>query len=164
MQADAAVLVYSVTDQSSVTAARHALGCMRKYRPSVTSVTHAQTSGHRRGQSSGQATSGMLLPLPVLLLGNKNDLDHVRTVQRHKEKQEWCSDYTLTSECSARDDAEGVTSLFNNLIKKVLEIREPLHRSGRKLSQGVLGSPSQLRTTIKRRLSMFSRADRVATL
>ena len=42
-----------------------------------------------------------------------------RTVQRHHESSEWTSDCTLTSECSARDDADGVTSLFHNLIRKV---------------------------------------------
>ena len=53
--------------------------------------------------------------------------------------------------------------IFFSLTVQVLEIREASHRSVRKLSQGMLGSSSQLRSTIKRRLSMFSR-DRVSTL
>lgn len=162
LEADAAVLVYSVTDQSSVTAARHALGCIRMHRP-VTLQTHAQSQGGRRTLSANNVppeTAGP--PLPVLLLGNKNDLDHVRTVKRYSGVPEWTSDYTMTSECSARDDADGVTSLFQQLIRKVLEIREPSTKS-RKMSQAVLDSPRQLRSTIKRRFSMFSR-DRMTTL
>ncbi|XP_076472194.1 ras-related and estrogen-regulated growth inhibitor-like protein isoform X2 [Babylonia areolata] len=183
MQADAAVLVYSVTDQSSVVAARHALGCIRKYRPNAPSSSAASSSSSSSSSpallapppSCPAVTQGNRLrappttgvegcpPLPVLLLGNKCDLDHIRTVQRHSTASDWTPDCTMTSECSARDDVDGVTSLFQNLIKKVLEIREASQRSGRKLSQGVLGSPRLLRSTIKRRLSVFSR-DRVSTL
>ncbi|KAK7474117.1 hypothetical protein BaRGS_00034646 [Batillaria attramentaria] len=157
MEADAAVLVYSVTDQSSVTAARHALNCIRKHRPSVTTQVH----GARKTQSTAATSEGP--PLPVLLLGNKNDLDHVRTVTRYSDTTDWTSDFTMTSECSARDDADGVTSLFQQLIRKVLEIRDCSSKSGRKMSQASLGSPRQLRSTIKRRFSMFSR-DRITTL
>ncbi|XP_025087628.1 ras-related and estrogen-regulated growth inhibitor-like protein [Pomacea canaliculata] len=144
MQADAAVVVYSVTDQSSVTAARHALHCIRKYRP--------PPLRHRR-----------LQPLPVLLLGNKSDLDHIRTVKRHCEPSDWTSDFTLTAECSARDDADGVRVLFHKLIRKVLQTREAGNKGGRKMSHASLGSPKQLRSTIKRRFSMFSR-ERISTL
>ena len=80
MQADAAVVVYSVTDQSSLTAALAALGCIRKYRP-ATSVAHALTAGNKRAQPANNTScsgSVSVRPFPVLILGNKSDLDHVR--------------------------------------------------------------------------------------
>ncbi|PVD33475.1 hypothetical protein C0Q70_04731 [Pomacea canaliculata] len=61
MQADAAVVVYSVTDQSSVTAARHALHCIRKYRPPPLRHRRLQVPGvGRRRVMAGWPTTPSL--------------------------------------------------------------------------------------------------------
>ncbi|PVD33474.1 hypothetical protein C0Q70_04730 [Pomacea canaliculata] len=46
---------------------------------------------------------------------------------------------------------------------QVLQTREAGNKGGRKMSHASLGSPKQLRSTIKRRFSMFSR-ERISTL
>lgn len=104
-----------------------------------------------------------LVHVPVLLLGNKADLGHIRCVTCQKtEELLWHDDSYLTTECSASTDRDEITKIFNALINKILERREGT-RSGRRLSQSHIGSPKVIRNTIKRRFSVFTR-ERTSTM
>ncbi|KAL4224598.1 hypothetical protein ACF0H5_015297 [Mactra antiquata] len=102
--------------------------------------------------------------VPVVLLGNKSDLSHIRCVNSQKvEDLQWRNDSYLATECSASTETVEITKVFNVLIRKILERRDSTLRPPRKLSQNPLGSPKVIRATIKRRFSVFTR-ERTSTM
>lgn len=103
--------------------------------------------------------------LPLVLLGNKSDLDHRRRVsgQNTQGDLEWRGECYLATECSASNGCDRIYKSFNMLIQKVIDKREVQGRQQRKLSQAPLGSPKMIRASIKRRFSVFTR-DRTSTM
>ncbi|XP_046569434.1 ras-related and estrogen-regulated growth inhibitor-like [Haliotis rubra] len=131
---DAVVVVYSITDRQSYDVAENIVDWLKRDRKSNPS-------------------------LPVLVLGNKCDMDHLRVLSRSLNNfdSEYQGVVFLSTECSACEDSDGVVDAFHSLIRKVIEKREGSTKSQRKLSHVPLGSPKQIRATIKRRFSVFSR-------
>lgn len=75
--ADACLLVYAVTDRSSFEYATEVLSALKR----------APTGG-----SPAHAPAGASAPMPLALLGNKTDLDHLRQV----------GNYSIHTQCSQR--------------------------------------------------------------
>lgn len=136
---DGVIVVYAVNDKSSFDFAEVVCDWIKKERKQTAHV-------------------------PVVLLGNKADLNHIRCVACQKSGElNWHSDCYLVTECSASTDKDEITEVFNALINKVLEKRETSLRPPRRLSQNPLGSPKIIRATLKRRFSVFTR-ERTSTM
>ncbi|XP_052802190.1 ras-related and estrogen-regulated growth inhibitor-like [Mya arenaria] len=136
---DGIVVVYAVDDAHSFQVAEGVCDWVRRDRKSA---THA----------------------PIVLLGNKADLDHSRSVTcQQTEELHWRQDTTyMSAECSASTEHEDINNVFTALISKILEKRETTLKP-RRLSQNPLGSPKIIRATLKRRFSVFTR-ERTSTM
>ncbi|XP_067948833.1 ras-related and estrogen-regulated growth inhibitor-like protein [Watersipora subatra] len=100
------------------------------------------------------------LNTPILVIGNKIDLNHMRKVGS-KEAEKCVLKYPGCSfeECSAASQDDNVEVVFRSFIKKIIaesDTRE-LQKNGRKTSIGAMGSPKVIRAHFKRRFSMFGR-------
>lgn len=136
---DGAVVVYSITDRHSFDVAESVVDWLRRERSSC---------------------------IPLVLLGNKSDLDHSRAVtSQNSEDIEWRNTGYMISECSASSDSEGVTKIFHMLVRKILEKRDTHLKVQRKLSlsHAPLGSPKLIRAHLRRRFSVFTR-ERTSTM
>ncbi|KAL3842999.1 hypothetical protein ACJMK2_020961 [Sinanodonta woodiana] len=133
---DGVVIVYSVTDRHSFDVAEAIVDWMKK----------------------DQKNS---FPIPIVLLGNKCDLDHSRVVAKQnagdEDELEWRNSGYMISDCSACSGSDTtIVKVFKKLIQKIQERREMVSRTPKKLSTNPLSSPRLLRATL-RRFSVFNR-------
>lgn len=136
---DGVVVVYSITDRHSFNVAEGICDWLRRERKMTSQV-------------------------PVVLLGNKNDLAHLRCVSCQKaDGLEWRPDSYLATECSASSDPVAIVNVINALISKILEKRDSSAKQTKKLSQNPLGSPKIIRASLRRKFSVFSR-ERTSTM
>ncbi|XP_048730977.1 ras-related and estrogen-regulated growth inhibitor-like [Ostrea edulis] len=136
---DGAVIVYSVTDRNSFDIAEVVMDWLKKEK------------------KPNQA-------IPMVLLGNKCDLEHSRTVAKQsREELEWRGDGYLVTECSASANTENIKRVFHELIRKISEKKDLSSKGQRKLSHAPVGSPKLIRASLRRRFSVFTR-ERTSTM
>ncbi|XP_026328249.1 ras-related and estrogen-regulated growth inhibitor-like protein [Hyposmocoma kahamanoa] len=106
--ADACLLVYSVTDRSSFEYATEVLSALKRAPPN--------------GGSPAHSAGGAAAQMPLALLGNKTDLDHLRQVPT-KEGQTLSATYGASfSEASVADNSG---DLYRCVDKLLAEVRTP---------------------------------------
>ncbi|XP_061181372.1 ras-related and estrogen-regulated growth inhibitor-like [Saccostrea echinata] len=136
---DGAVIVYSVTDRNSYDIAEVVMDWLRKEKKPNQII-------------------------PMVLLGNKCDLEHSRTVTKQPtEELEWRTDGLMLTECSASANTENIKCVFHELIRKISEKRDSSSKAQRKLSHAQIGSPKLIRASLRRRFSVFTR-ERTSTM
>ncbi|CAL8242330.1 unnamed protein product [Merluccius merluccius] len=97
---DGFVVIYDISDRSSFLAAKTILHLMRELHPGA-------------GKRDVEAT------WPVFLVGNKQDLCHMREV-RHEEGQRLAADYRCTFfELSAAEHCQEVALMFSKMVQGV---------------------------------------------
>ncbi|CAG4943976.1 unnamed protein product [Colias eurytheme] len=102
--ADACLLVYSVTDRSSFEYATEVLNLLKK-------PTHHGSPAH----GPGTTTSGM----PLALLGNKTDLDHLRQVPTKEGQAVSAAAGASFSEASVADNSGDLYRCMDRLLSEV---------------------------------------------
>ncbi|CAG9098168.1 unnamed protein product [Plutella xylostella] len=119
--ADACLLVYSVTDRSSFDYATEVMSSLRR----------------GPGAAGGSPAHAAAAPMPLALLGNKTDLDHLRQVST-KEGQSLCSSHGASfSEASVADNSN---DLYRCVDKLLSEVRTPSQRTRKFSVTKMLGS------------------------
>ncbi|KAJ8299231.1 hypothetical protein KUTeg_023291 [Tegillarca granosa] len=136
---DGAVIVYSIEDCHSYDVAVNVVEWLRHERKSPNII-------------------------PIVVLGNKNDLEHIRTVPKQQaDDQKWRNEGYLITECSASNNSDGIAEVFRMLVRKITEKGDVHSKIQKKVSHTSLGSPKMIRAHLKRRFSLFSR-DRTSTM
>lgn len=136
---DGAVIVYSVTDRNSFDIAEVVMDWLKKEK------------------KPNQV-------IPMVLVGNKCDLEHSRTVPKQpQDGQEWRTDGYMVTECSASTNTESIRRVFHELIRKISEKKDATTKGHRKLSHAPVGSPKLIRASLRRRFSVFTR-ERTSTM
>nr|XP_022345429.1 ras-related and estrogen-regulated growth inhibitor-like [Crassostrea virginica]XP_022345436.1 ras-related and estrogen-regulated growth inhibitor-like [Crassostrea virginica] len=136
---DGAVIVYSVTDKNSFDIAEVVMDWLKKEK------------------KPNQV-------IPMVLIGNKCDLEHSRTVAKQPhEDLEWRAEGYMVTECSASANSESIKRVFYELIRKISERKDFSSKGHRKLSHAPVGSPSLIRASLRRRFSVFTR-ERTSTM
>ncbi|CAL8323254.1 unnamed protein product [Lota lota] len=99
---DGFVVIYDISDRSSFQAAKNILHLMRELHPGAS----------KRDVEAAAAW-------PVVLVGNKQDLCHMREV-RHDEGQRLAADYRCSfSELSAAEHSQEVALMFSKMVQSV---------------------------------------------
>ncbi|XP_073942077.1 ras-related and estrogen-regulated growth inhibitor-like protein [Choristoneura fumiferana] len=106
--ADACLVVYSVTDRSSFEYATEVLTALRR----------TPTSG-----SPAHGPAGASAPMPLALLGNKTDLDHLRQVTTTDGQSASAAHNASFSEASVADNSG---DLYRCVDRLLAEVRTPL--------------------------------------
>ncbi|XP_063359019.1 ras-related and estrogen-regulated growth inhibitor-like protein [Cydia amplana] len=106
--ADACLVVYSVTDRSSFEYATEVLKALRRA-PATASPAHGP--------------SGATTPMPLALLGNKTDLDHLRQVTTQDGQTISAAHNASFSEASVADNSG---DLYRCVDRLLAEVRTPI--------------------------------------
>lgn len=110
--ADAVLLVYSVTDKESFAYATRVLATLRN--------TLALPSGNSPAHVPGHSTTSSM---PLALLGNKTDLDHLRTVSTKEGQDASAAHGASFSEASVADNSGDLYRCVDRLLS---DVRAPL--------------------------------------
>ena len=121
--------MYSICDSESFEAARDVIRYVRGHYVRGHAVTDFAPGGERSysvsGESSGSDSQNRYSRMPILLIGNKADLEHRRRVDL-RSLHAFAAAYGCTAaELSVLDGFELVSRAFNDIVERIRREKSP---------------------------------------